>query len=510
MNVVLISTYELGHQPFGIASPAAWLQAAGARVMCLDLAVQSFAPELVEDAGLVALYLPMHTATRLAGPVIEQVRALNPRVHLCCYGLYAPVNEPFLRGLGIQTILGGEFESGLLSLYRRIAEVDEGRRTKDERRRTKDERRRTKDEGRMTKDEGRTTNDERRMTNNERRTTNDTMLSSIVHRPSSQSEPRISLAKQVFLAPDRNGLPALTAYAHLDLADGHQRTVGYTEASRGCKHLCRHCPIVPVYGGRFRVIQRDVVLEDVRRQVAAGAQHITFGDPDFFNGPGHAIPLVRALHAEFPDLSYDVIIKVEHLLKHADLLPVLRDTGCVLVTSAVEAVDDAILERFDKHHTRADFARAVGLLRATGLALNPTFVAFTPWTTRASYLDFLRAIWELDLVEHVAPIQYAIRLLIPAGSRLLELTDVRALIGPFAEAALAYPWAHPDPGMDQLYRDVMRAVRVRRSRHEAFQAVWRLAKAALATPTQERDDFVTSQQRPARKPIPRMSEPWYC
>ena len=472
MNVVLISTYELGHQPFGLASPAAWLQAAGARVMCLDLAVQSFDPALVEVADLVAFYVPMHTATRMAGPVIEQVRALNPAAHLCCYGLYAPVNESFLRSLGVQTILGGEFESGLESLYRRL----------------------------------RATTDDRRPT------TDDRIRSSFVLRPSSapQPEPRISLEKQAFLVPDRSGLPALTAYAYLELAEGDQRTVGYTEASRGCKHMCRHCPIVPVYGGRFRVIQRDVVLEDVRRQVAAGAQHITFGDPDFFNGPGHAIPLVRALHAEFPNLTYDVTIKVEHLLNHAELLPVLHDTGCVLVTSAVEAVEDAILERFDKHHTRADFGRAVELLRATRLALNPTFVAFTPWTTRVGYLDFLRVIAELDLIENVAPIQYAIRLLIPAGSRLLELPDLRALVGQFAEAALAYPWAHPDPEMDQLYRAVIRAVRVRRSRHATFQIVWELAQAVQEGAARSHSTYRASQWNAADKPIPSMSEPWYC
>src|SRR4029077_13064498 len=130
--------------------------------------------------------------------------------------------------------------------------------------------------------------------------------------------------------------------------------------------------------------------------------------------------------------------------------------------------------------------------------------------TRAGYLDFLRAICDLDLVENVAPIQYAIRLLIPAGSRLVELADVRTLVGPFVEATLAYPWAHPDPGMDQLYRDVMRAVRIRRSRHQAFQAVWQLAEAALAAPAQDWSYDFPSQQRPARKPIPRLSEPWYC
>jgi radical SAM superfamily enzyme YgiQ (UPF0313 family) len=479
MNVVLVSTYELGHQPFGLASPAAWLGRAGAHVACLDLAVQSFSPELIADAELVALYLPMHTATRLAAPLIEQIRALNPAAHLCCYGLYAPVNEPFLRRLGIQTILGGEFESGLVSLYQRLVREQA---------------------------------DERRKTNGQSRSSSDSALSSFAHGPSSahQPEPRISLARQAFLAPDRGELPALAAYAYMELADGSQRTVGYTEASRGCKHMCRHCPIVPVYGGQFRVVQRDVVLEDVWRQVALGARHITFGDPDFFNGPGHAIPLVRELHAEFPELSYDVTIKVEHLIRHADLLPTLRDTGCLLVTSAVEALDDAILERFDKRHTRADFKRAVGLLREAGLALNPTFVAFTPWTTRSVYLDFLHAIWELDLVENVAPIQYAIRLLIPAGSRLLELPDVRGLVGPFAEAALVYPWAHHDPRMDELYRDVMRAARVRQSRQAAFAAVWGLAEQALAAPAGERAAYLAAQRRPARKPIPRLSEPWYC
>jgi radical SAM superfamily enzyme YgiQ (UPF0313 family) len=90
-------------------------------------------------------------------------------------------------------------------------------------------------------------------------------------------------------------LPPLEKYAQLVLPGGARRTVGYTEASRGCKHLCRHCPVVPVYQGHFRIVQREVVMEDIRRQVAAGARHITFGDPDFFNGIGHAVELVRAL-----------------------------------------------------------------------------------------------------------------------------------------------------------------------------------------------------------------------
>ena len=109
-HVLLLSTYELGRQPFGLASPAAWLRAAGMVVTCLDLTIVALANAAVQRADLIAFHLPMHTATRIAVPLIGRVKALNPQAHLCCYGLYAPLNEPYLRNLGVATILGGEFE----------------------------------------------------------------------------------------------------------------------------------------------------------------------------------------------------------------------------------------------------------------------------------------------------------------------------------------------------------------------------------------------------------------
>ncbi len=177
---------------------------------------------------------------------------------------------------------------------------------------------------------------------------------------------------------------------------------------------------MPVYNGTFRVVERGVVLADIRQQVAAGAQHITFGDPDFFNGPAHSLSIVEAMHREFPRITYDVTIKIEHLRNHDAHLATLRDTGCLFVISAVEAVDDRVLEKFDKGHTRADFMAVAARFRELGMTLLPTFVPFTPWTTLENYGDLLDVIEELGLTENVAPVQLAIRLLIPAGSRLLE------------------------------------------------------------------------------------------
>ena len=454
-KIVLISTYELGRQPFGLASPAAWLRSRGHSVTCLDLARQAMNESAVGGAELIAIYLPMHTATRLAAQLLPTLRLANPLAHLCCYGLYAPMNAEYLRSLGIKTILGGEFENGLASLAKRLARANGN-----------------------------------------------------ADSPVAQVESLVSLERLNFEVPDRSGLPEMQKYAHLIIPGDGYRIVGSTEASRGCKHLCRHCPIVPVYNGVFRIVPREIVMEDVRRQVARGAQHISFGDPDFFNGIGHAIPLVEQFHREFPEITYDATIKIEHLRKYEEQIPKLKATGCLFVISAVESVDDAVLTRLEKGHTRGDFLQVANTFRALGMTLHPTFVPFSPWTTVESYLDLLRVIYDQDLLENVAPIQLGIRLLIPAGSRMLELEDITRTIGPFDAQSLVYPWKHTDARVDVLSETVQEiagaADREKISRTVAFERIWEAAHsvAGVAAPPLSRD-------RGAR-PVPFLSEPWYC
>jgi tRNA A37 methylthiotransferase MiaB len=467
MNVVLISVYELGRQPFSLASPAAWLAQTGCNVACVDLAVESFGQciDAIASADLVAFSLPMHTATKLVGGLVRRVRDINPAAHLCFYGLYAPLNEHYLRSLGGETILGGEFEEGLMALVQGLM---------------------------ATSKNGKPPHNNREQ----------------------NSKPLVSLRRQKFLVPDRSGLPPLYKYAQLQFPSGSTKLTGYTEASRGCKHSCRHCPVVPVYKGSFRIVQRDVVLADIRQQVALGAHHITFGDPDFFNGPRHAIGIVDALHKEFPNLTYDVTIKIEHLLQNRHLLRALRETGCLFVTSAVESVDEHVLTIYGKNHTRQDFVECVEILRSIGLQINPTFIAFSPWTTLLSYADFLHLIVKLDLIDNVAPVQYALRLLIPASSKLLDLEEVRSLVGEYDQQNLVYPWVHPEPLVDELQSNVMAAVQKgvswRESRRRIFQRIWELAQQTCCESTGQQWRSSLLDQAPPRASIPFLTEPWYC
>jgi radical SAM superfamily enzyme YgiQ (UPF0313 family) len=476
--VLLISTYDLGRQPFGLASPAAWLRAAGIEVACVDTSRSPVSDEQLRSASLVAFYLPMHTATRLAAPLIDRVRLVNPTARLCAYGLYAPLNATWLRERGVTNVLGPEVEGELVELARAHA-AD-------------------------TKDEGREVG--HRMPGLAAITSGGVKAEvQILDSPDGPELRTPRVPRLLFIQPDRAGLPALKDYASLRMPDGTRRVMGSTDATRGCKHLCRHCPIVPVYDGQFRVVPIDVVLEDIRAQVAAGAQHISFGDPDFLNGPAHARRLVARVSREFPGLSYDVTIKIEHLLAQASLIPVLRDTGCLFITSAVESIDDRVLAHLRKGHTRRDFVTVTSVCRAAGMTLVPTFVPFTPWTSLEGYVELLSLLEALDLVEQVTPIQLAIRLLVTSGSPLLELPDVRAVVSPFEPASLTWPWRHRDRRVDALQARVMRLVLDSSAlpRSDVFGAISALASEYAGLPA--------SPSRGTSRPlVPYVSEPWYC
>jgi hypothetical protein len=190
-------------------------------------------------------------------------------------------------------------------------------------------------------------------------------------------------------------------------------------------------------------------------------------------------------------------------------LTTLRDTGCLFVISAVESVDDSILERLDKGHTREDFLHVARTFRALGMTLHPTFVTFTPWTTMEGYLDLLSVLAAEELVENVAPIQLGIRLLIPEGSRLLELEEVRERVGPFDAESLVYPWKNADGRVDELSETVQAiaadADRKKESRPVAFERIWRTAHEAASLTA---SDLALAGQPGVA--VPFLSEPWYC
>lgn len=462
--VLLVSCYELGRQPFNLASPWAQLEAEGFGVDALDTAVTSL-DEAQRDgldvtrAKLIAISVPMLTALRLGVELGRRLREENPDAHLCYFGLYAALNAKHLLETVADSVIGGEFEEALVRLAHALARKEEPH------------------------------------------------IDGVVTKAPEDGRPAPTILRKLpFVVPKRDGLAPLTRYAtFFGPGPDERRAVGYVEATRGCLHRCTHCPVTPVYQGRFFVVPKDVVLADAKQQIDAGARHISFGDPDFLNGPGHAMAVVRELHAHHPDVSFDVTVKVEHLLAHRDALTELAELGCAFVITAVESLSDVVLDELDKGHTRADVFEALALCRQARLTMRPSLVAFTPWTTLDDYVELTDWILREGLVDHVDPIQLAIRLLIPPGSALLWEIGDRPWLGALDEANFGYQWSHPDPRMDALFERVSECVQ-RHGDGDPVECIFAIRELAYGVAGRTPEPIVL----PPRRFVPHLSESWFC
>jgi radical SAM superfamily enzyme YgiQ (UPF0313 family) len=450
MRVLLVSTYELGHQPLHLAAPAAALRAAGHEVRTLDTSVEPWTREPLEWAEAVAFSVPMHTAMRLALRAAAAVRSARPELPICLYGLYATVSRDLTLGPArlADHAIAGEYEEGLLAWADgragSPAVIDLGR-----------------------------------------------------QRPAG--------------APARAGLPPLERYAHLAL-QGEERPVGYVEASHGCLHRCGHCPVPVVYDGRIRIVPEDVVLADIEGLVEAGARHITFGDPDFFNGPQHSRRVVAAMHERWPELTFDCTVKVEHILRHPDLWAEFAAAGCLFVVSAFETVNDETLARLDKGHTTADAAAAVALLRHHGIEIRPSFLPFTPWTTLDEVADIVDFAAALDLVPNVDPIQYTIRLLLPQGSLLEPVLAAEGRLGPYDAGRLTWTWESEDQAVDALQVRLAAIVEGAQTAGEPIEQIYGRVRAAVhaAAGRHTNSPAPVLSRAGTGEGRPRLTEPWFC
>jgi hypothetical protein len=444
VRVLVVSTYELGHQPLSAATAGAALLGAGHEVRCIDVAVDTLARSDVDWAERVAFSVPMHTAMRLASRVAANIRSARPGLPMCYFGLYAGMGRGLTGTSPEDATIAGEYETGLVAW---ASGEDPG--------------------------------------------------------------PAVQLERSAGRVPARTLLPELGRYTRL-AAGGEHRLVGSVSASRGCSHRCRHCPVPVVYNRRVRPTDEEAVLADVDRLVAAGARHLSFADPDFLNAPHHSRRIVAAVHQRHPEVTFDATIKVEHLLRHRALLPELAAGGCAFVVSAFESVNDAILARLDKGHTAAEASEAVGALRAHGIEIRPSWLPFTPWTTADDLVELMEFVNDHDLIANVDPVQYSVRLLVPDGSLLLGEPTMTSHLGGYERARLGWTWAHPDPAIDDLQRQIASMVeeRVGQSPERTFDEVDALVRAAAGTTSSRPAPGAVSVGPPGERP--RLTEPWFC
>jgi radical SAM superfamily enzyme YgiQ (UPF0313 family) len=444
MRLLLVSSYELGRQPVHLASPAAALAGAGIEVRVVDLAVEEWDSSLLDLVDAVAFSVPMHTAMRLAGAVAREVRKERPHLPIAFYGLYAAVGQDHLLGAVADALIVGEYEPDLVAWARQVEDR------------------------------------------------------------SAPPEVRRHIGPSSFHRPERSALPSHENYARLEW-QGTARLAAAVEASHGCRHRCRHCPIPVVYDGRMRVVGAGPVLADIDQLAGQGIEHLTFGDPDFLNAPRYSLDLLREAHAAHPGLTFDVTVKVEHILAHAGLWPELAALGVLFVVSAFESTDRRTLEVLAKNHTVAGMAEAVSVLRSAGIHVRPTWLPFLPWTTPEDVGDIVGFLDHNRLWSATDPVQLAIRLLIPEGSLLEAHPAVTTHLTGYRPESLTWAWEFEHPEADQLHRDLDSIAAEGSDCGAEARDTLSVMRVRIAEAAR-----ISLPAMPASAPTPRLTESWFC
>ncbi|MDP5276631.1 arsinothricin biosynthesis radical SAM protein ArsL [Chengkuizengella axinellae] len=409
MNVLLVSTFEGGFQPTTIATAATSLMKEGFNVSVLDTYVDGIIEDKFQGNDLIAISVPLFDAVHAGIEIAKLAAKVNPEAHITFFGQHATINATRLAGKYSDSCICGEWEYPLTLLTKHL-------------------------NGDIQEDLPGVLSGEQAMKGNS------------IHPYMSRDHLDV---------PSRHILPPLHKYPQKQINRllGSEQIVGSTEIARGCHHKCLYCSVFAAYDGKVILVNEEIVIQDVKNLVEGGMTHLTFVDADFFNAKYHGIKILRKLHQQFPNLTYDFTTRVDHILENKETLAEMKQLGVKFITSALEFPSKEVLDAVAKDTSIEDITEAIAYLREIDIKLNPTFIMFNPWTSLDDIVTFRTFVEDNALGDLVDPIQYETRLYLYKGSPLLHKESIQSL--DLTEYEFHYDWKHPDPKLDELYYEML-------------------------------------------------------
>ena len=304
--------------------------------------------------------------------------------------------------------------------------------------------------------------------------------------------------------PDRSPFPEISNYTHL-VKGKNKLFTGSVETTYGCKHSCTHCPVPMQFNGRFKTFSEEKILIDISNQIESGAQHISFDDADFFNGPKYSLKILEKLTKKFPSITYDATIKVEHIIKYQDYFKELTNLNMLFITSAFETTNNRVLKILEKNHTYKDLEQSISISKQYNIDIRPTWMPFTPWTNLVDLINIVTLIEHYELRETVDPIQLTIKLLVPKGSLMLKRPEFKQYIGEYDQDSFTYLWNYENSKVGNLQALLFSYVAENYGIDEKEQYLELIDIIQSFTNT----DIIYNKMYKYHE-VPKLSETWFC
>ncbi|MBI5488314.1 MAG: radical SAM protein [Deltaproteobacteria bacterium] len=161
------------------------------------------------------------------------------------------------------------------------------------------------------------------------------------------------------------------------------RTPGATmSTSRGCPYQCSYCDR-SVFGRSHRVNSAEYIYDHMRHlRVRFGVRHINIYDDLFTLNRRRITALCGLLAARPLGVQFNCAVRVGHA--DDELLGMLKDAGCLMVSLGIESADPALLERHKAGVELDEVRSTVARIKAKGLRAKGLFMMGLPGETEES------------------------------------------------------------------------------------------------------------------------------
>jgi len=164
--------------------------------------------------------------------------------------------------------------------------------------------------------------------------------------------------------------------------------------SRGCPHRCGFCYIESVHDRRWRGMDADAVVDNIKTLVQRFAlECVSFREDNFFVSRTRVERMARRLIEEHAGVKWAASSRIDYFAEYSpEFVDLLRQSGCVLLTFGVESGAQRVLDFVHKDIRVDQVEKVARLVRDHGIRATYHFMGGFPSETTGEFLDTCRLI----------------------------------------------------------------------------------------------------------------------
>jgi radical SAM superfamily enzyme YgiQ (UPF0313 family) len=154
------------------------------------------------------------------------------------------------------------------------------------------------------------------------------------------------------------------------------------QAGRGCTFGCSFCSIACLYKGKYIFRPVDEVIRDIVEVKRLGFNRFYLIDDNIVSNPGY----LRELCLKIKPLKMKWASQCAiHLARNTDLLKVVVESGCDLMSFGVESINQDAIDSLDKPWLKSeDHEKNIDILSRAGITVSTEMITGTDYDTEES------------------------------------------------------------------------------------------------------------------------------